>query len=406
MLRATGVENDEFSKAERSDFREIRQRLNEFAGLEGEAFTPEIRTESDKLQGEFRDKETQYRSAVIAEAETERRDATDGAGAELRGLLAGAGLGAFFQAAVEHRSLDGREGELQAHFKLAGNQFPIELLRDPKPVEHRAVTAAPSDVGASQRPILQPVFAGGDAEFLGTDMPIVDSGDAVFPVLTTRPSVRGPFTSNDSAAETDGSFSAKSLSPSRLQASFSWLRTDAARFDGLGESLRQALMSGLSEGLDAKICGQVLADLTIDSTAVTDTFSTYRNRLLYSQIDGRFASVESDIRLLVGSETLAALASTFRGNNTDQATVDSLRRVSGGVRVSANLPDAVSNKQPVIVRRGSRMDLVAPLWRAISLIPDEISDADTGLIRVSAILLYASKTIRLDGFAEVETKHS
>ena len=36
---------------------EIRQRLNEIAGLEGDAFTAEIRQESDKLQAEFADKE-------------------------------------------------------------------------------------------------------------------------------------------------------------------------------------------------------------------------------------------------------------------------------------------------------------------------------------------------------------
>ena len=36
---------------------EIRQRLNEVAGLEGDAFTDEIRQESDRLQVEFRDKE-------------------------------------------------------------------------------------------------------------------------------------------------------------------------------------------------------------------------------------------------------------------------------------------------------------------------------------------------------------
>ena len=45
---------------------EIRQRLNTIAGLEGDAFTDEIRQESDKLQKEFQDKETQYRGAVIA----------------------------------------------------------------------------------------------------------------------------------------------------------------------------------------------------------------------------------------------------------------------------------------------------------------------------------------------------
>ena len=41
---------------------EIRSRLNEISGLEGEAFTEEIRQESDKLTTEFREVETKFRS--------------------------------------------------------------------------------------------------------------------------------------------------------------------------------------------------------------------------------------------------------------------------------------------------------------------------------------------------------
>ena len=79
---------------------EIRQRLNEIAGLKGDAFTDEIRQESDKLQADFRDKETQYRAAVIAEGETERRAAADGEGAELRAHAGGCEPGRFLR--VDH----------------------------------------------------------------------------------------------------------------------------------------------------------------------------------------------------------------------------------------------------------------------------------------------------------------
>ena len=48
---------------------EIRQRLNEIAGLEGDAFTDEIRTEADTLQTEFRDLEVRHRAAIIGEAD-------------------------------------------------------------------------------------------------------------------------------------------------------------------------------------------------------------------------------------------------------------------------------------------------------------------------------------------------
>ena len=85
----------------------------------------------------------------------------DAESVELRRLLDGASLGLFFEAAAEHRIIgDGREAELQQHFGLGQNQFPIEMLREP---EERALTVAPAAVGAAQRPIVQPIFSQGDA---------------------------------------------------------------------------------------------------------------------------------------------------------------------------------------------------------------------------------------------------
>ena len=63
------------TKAQKLSLRlsEIRQRLNEIAGFDGDDLTDEIRSESDKLTREFRDSETQYRAAVTAESEDEER---------------------------------------------------------------------------------------------------------------------------------------------------------------------------------------------------------------------------------------------------------------------------------------------------------------------------------------------
>ena len=383
---------------------EIRQRLNEIVGLEGDSFTDEIRQEADKLQTEFRDKETQYRAAVTGEADAERRAATDNEGAELRALLEGASLGAWFEAVIEGRALEGREAELGQHFKLPANSFPVELLREPE-AEHRAVTTAPSDAGRTQRPIVQPVFAGGDAAFLGIPMPTVPVGDQVFPVLTSRPTVGGPHTDSTSVDETTGAFSADVLQPGRFQASFFWRRTDAARFAGLGESLRRALNSGLAEALDSKIVGQVETDVTRSAAGAADTFATYRSRLVYAAIDGRWASREGDIRLLVGGDTLGAMAGKYRANSADDSAADSLRRISGGLKVSAHIAATASHKRDVIVRKGSRPDAVAPIWRGVSLIPDEVTKAKSGEIVVTAIMLASYKVTRASGFARVQVQH-
>ena len=126
---------------------EIRQRLNEIGGLTGDAFTDEIRSESETLQTEFKDTEIRWRSAEIAESTVEPQ-AAGSEERELQTLIQGASVGRIFENIIEHRSSDGREAEVQAHFKLGGNQIPLAMLR----TEHRAVTAAPADVGTESGP--------------------------------------------------------------------------------------------------------------------------------------------------------------------------------------------------------------------------------------------------------------
>ena len=277
---------------------EVRQRLNEISGLEGDAFTDEIRQESDKLTTEYRDTETKYRAALVADGDDAAAAASLFAGGSAehrayRELVGRADVGAIFEAVVEHRATSGAESEIQQHHKLNANQIPLDLLRGPVD-EHRAVTAAPANVGTSQEPVLLPVFASGDAAFLGVDMPSVPAGDAVFPVLETAPTVRGPYTDSTEAVETDGTIAASLLAPGRLQASFKYLRTDAARFGSMGDSLRAALNEGLSEGVDQKIVNGASgllngANLAAHAAAATvTTFVEFVSRFGFGRVDGRY----------------------------------------------------------------------------------------------------------------------
>ena len=83
-------------------------------------------------------------------------------------------------------------------------------------------------------------------------------------------------------AQTDATFVANNLSPERMQASFSYKRTDAARFAGLDASLRLALSGGLQEKLDqqaingsgriverARICQTTTSTTTYDVSSYT-----------------------------------------------------------------------------------------------------------------------------------------
>ena len=64
----------------------------------------------------------------------------------------------------------------------------------------------------------------------------------------------------------------------------------------------------------------------------------------------------------------------------------------------------MSDKQDTIVRKGMRRDAVSPLWEGIVLIPDEITKASTGQIVLTAVMLYAVKILRTDGFRRVEVQ--
>ena len=173
----------------------------------------------------------------------------------------------------------------------------------------------------------------------------------------------------------------------------------------MGEALRQALNAGLSEALDKETIDQIVADVARTDAAAADTFATYRERMVYGNIDGRFATMESDVKLLVGSSTLKDMAGLYRGNSADDSAVDSIRRISGGLRVSPHIAAAATHKQDVLARLGMRRDAVAPLWQGVQLIPDEITKAKTGEIQITAVLLAAFSVIRTDGFKRIQSQH-
>ena len=129
---------------------EIRQRLNEVSGLEGDALTDEIRSESDTLQTEYRDVETKLRAAIVADGGSEDTqgnevDAEQRERLELRGRSR---VSSFVTAAVHGRTVDGVEAECSAAFGCPG-AVPLAMFERAGPVdEHRAVTPGP----ATRRP--------------------------------------------------------------------------------------------------------------------------------------------------------------------------------------------------------------------------------------------------------------
>ena len=75
-------------------------------------------TDLDKLTKAVQSRDAEVAAASLAEpVPEERRD--DAQGGELRAMITAANVGAIFEAVMEHRAIDGREGELQRHYGLA-----------------------------------------------------------------------------------------------------------------------------------------------------------------------------------------------------------------------------------------------------------------------------------------------
>ena len=387
---------------------EIREKLNDLNAVAEP--TDAQRTEESALVGELKTCEVEYREALQTKGEEHATVPVDAADREYREILGRGNVGRVLTAFVEHRATDGAEAEVQQHRGLATNQIPLDMLR--APIETRAVTTGPTNVGTTEQPTIMPIFARGVGAFLGADRPTVDAGTVAYPVLDQRPTVGGPHTDSTSVDETTGSFSSSLLTPGRIQASYFYKRVDAARFSSLDMALRQALNGGLEEKLDQELIAGTEGLLTgtnlaNHAAAAVSSFAIYLSQFGHSRVDGRYAAALSDVRAVAGSTTYSHMGGQYRSNNADYSALDALDKKTGGVRVSAHVPAASGNKQNAVIRLGMHDRAVLQvLWDGISLIPDEITKVKTGEIAITAILLVATKILRADSFYKQETKHA
>ena len=382
----------------------IRSRLAELGAAEG---TPEGQAEIDTMAVEYGANESKIRAYMVSGDEPVETTTTRKESKERAELYQKASVGDLVYSLVNGRSgVNGAMAELQQEYGLADNEIHIRQLSP----ETYAVTPAPTNTQETQQPTIPYVFPQSCAAFLGVDMPTVGVGEAVFPVLTKELDVRVPAENAD-ADETTGAFSAEVLSPSRIQASFFYSREDRARFAGMDESLRENLSEGLADGLDKQIIAGtngLLTGTNLDNHNVSTetTYALYRNQFAYGRVDGRYASMTSDIRAVLGSETYAHAASQYRGNNDNMDALMSLQGALGGVKVSAHVPAVSSTKQNAIIRLGMRRDMVAAIWENVALVPDEVTLIKKGQIQITAIMLHAIKIIRAGGWYKQQTQTS
>ena len=384
---------------------EIRQKLNELSGKDEltEAETEEMR----RLSSEYPKTEERHRGALIAESveEAEALDGEDGDGErrERSELRSRSRLSRYVGAALDGLPVQGAEAEFSASVGCPG-AVPLELFEVRREAtgdsERRAVTPAPATTDENLAGIVPAIFDRSAASWLGIEMPTVPVGDAGYPVLSTS-LTGGVVAKSAEADESAGAFTVTMAQPRRISGAFRFTAEDAARLSGMESALRQNIGSVLSDELDKQaINGSGTGDGTVNGllNILTDPTAPAANAESFARyvsaaaghVDGLFSVDLGGVRQLVGVQTYAHMAGSFRANE-DATTAEAwLMARTGGVRTSRRIAAPASNIQAAIVRRsnpaGDRV-AVMPVWEGLQMIRDPYTGARKGEVALTALML-------------------
>ena len=403
---------------------EIRQRLNALNGKE--ELTDEERAEMGTLTTEYGEKETEYRAAVIAEAddlETRQAEAAagangDGALAEHRALLDKAHLTAYLGHAVSGTPLDGAEAELNAALEVrsaSGSAIPWAMLDAPElrdrggRVEHRV--DAPSTTGAlggpeMQRPILQRLFGRDILAALGVRIDSVPAGLTEWPLLTGGVA---PAEAAEGAAAADAvapSFDTQTLKAKRLTGRYVFTVEQASQVMGIEAALRRDLGDSvysrmshqalLGDGNGANVTGLLTRLDAPDAPSETATYADYAG-IHATAVDGIHAVKETEVSSVVGVNSYKHAAGVIQAGSGESGA-EALERRSGGCQASSYIPAQPAEGQPrAHVQDGNilhagmdamRGDSIAAVWPALELIRDPYTKAGDGEVVLTWITLW------------------
>ena len=382
---------------------EIRQRLNEIAGLEGDAYSDEVRSENETLQTEFSSVEERLRAAITAEG-GDKTTTTDTVDSELRERLElrqKARVGRFVECAMRGRAVDGAEAELMAAANVDG--IPLELWERPPEsrTENRDATPAPSaGVGVNLDPIRPAIFAPSVIDALMVDMPTVGSGSFSTATITTSVTV-GSLAKSGEAVQTAGALTATTVTPKRIAGSLALTLEDLAAIGS--ENFEAALRENLSMVLSAELDDQLLNgagkgnDLTgifqrltdaADPTASVDGFGTFVAKQA-SGVDGLWARRVSDIGIVMGVDTYRLAAGAFQGSDAERSALEYMGDLGESVMTNSRMPATASNIQKGLLVRKSRRGIrtaVSPNWGSVQ-IDDPYSRARQGERIITASVL-------------------
>ena len=364
----------------------------------------------DALKKESIDLEGKYRAAVTAEEKSEERTSQGSAGREYGQLLRKASVGRIVHASASNRQLDGAEAELQKFHGLQGNAVPLAMLAaDPEKFAAATVTG---DEPASTGEVLGIVFPQSVAAWCGVIGGTVPTGQRQVPVLSTG-ATAAAVAKGGSITEATAAFTVTTLTPKRISAAVRYAREDASTFEYMDDALRMNLRNAISDKMDAEVLTRATApkglltfgtDPTKNAADVTNM--SHALTAVFAGVDGKYASLASEIKLLLGTATYADLGSSIFDAGSGALASEKLGQVSGGVRVSANVPtkDATDGDEALIVKGMGRRNCVSAMWDSIEIIMDPYQDASKAEVILTAISMFDFAILDEGGYTRLRFK--
>ena len=405
-----------------------RARLNEIAGLSGDAMTPEIRTEADTLTATYETTETQLRASLAAEPDPAITETDPNADPETRERIELRGrsrVGAFLLGALQGRMVSGAEAEYAAAVNAPAGEIPMDLWESDRPSEVRAATPAPAaGTGVTVAPVQPFLFAASIAPRLGIDMPSVMSGGYSEMTISTKLPA-GPIAKGGDATNTAGALTAVTANPRRVSARMTVTLEDVAAIGqaNFESALRQNVSMALSDAYDNQAINgngtspnvEGLIDQLTDPTnpTVVAAFDDFVAAFADS-IDGLWASTPREVSIVANVAAFKLSAKTFRDGSGgqsragDMAFSDYAKAHYGGWWTNKRMPATASTIARGIVFRMGRMGLRTachPTWGTVS-VDDIYTDSRSGQRHFTVHALVGDKVliVQPDAYSLVEYK--
>lgn len=386
---------------------EIRQALAELVGRETP--TEDETRNMAALDLEYRNNETRYRAALIAE-DTERREAgaelETRSGREWAEMMAGFELRQVALSLDEGRALDGRTAEIVQELRSQGGfrGIPVPWQALEQRAGETIASGTPDPI--TTRPIIDRLFPDSVASRMGAQMISIDHGATEWPVTTSSVSagwaatetgnVSGPtvYATTDRAMSPDHNLGIQMrITRKALKQSGAALE-QAVRRDmagAMGAAMDKAVFLGT--GADGQPLGVITGAGTygITATAVDALASWAAFRAAVVRfMTGNAATGPGSVRAMIRPEIWDYMDGLLVGTGGFKFEFDRLTEALGEVVMTTNglaAPAGATLASTAILTTtaGGVAPIFVGAWGAVDVIRDPFSDAQSGGLRITAL---------------------